>query len=66
MMYTYETFVRLAKESNTNEELVAKIKASGGNAMIRGNEVYSGAKDYFGYVTFSAELTSNGFKTIMY
>lgn len=66
MMYDYIIFAQLARESKTNEELVEKIKSYGGNATIRNGEVWSGASDRFGYVAFSAELTNNGFKTIMY
>lgn len=66
MMYDYMVFTRLAKESNTVEELIAKVKSHGGNATFRNGEVWSGASDRFGYTAFSAELTNNGFKTTMY
>lgn len=66
MMYTYYTFMRLAKESSSNEELVEKIKKNGGAAFVRNGEVFSGASDSFGYVAFSARLTTNGFEITMY
>lgn len=66
MMYDYMVFTRLAKESNTVDELIIKVKSHGGNATLRNGEVWSGASDRFGYTSFSAELTNNGFKTTMY
>lgn len=66
MMYDYIIFAQLARESNTVEELIEKVKSHGGNATFRNGEVWSGASDRFGYVAFSAELTNNGFKTTMY
>jgi len=66
MMYDYTIFTQLARESKTNEELVEKVKAHGGNATFRNGEVWSGSSDRFGYTAFSAELTNNGFKTTMY
>jgi hypothetical protein len=65
-MYDYTIFTQLARESKTNEELVEKVKAHGGNATFRNGEVWSGSSDRFGYTAFSAELTNNGFKTTMY
>jgi hypothetical protein len=65
-MYAYDTFMRLAKESSSNEELVEKVEKNGGTAFIRNGEVFSGASDRFGYVTFSARLTADGFEVIMY
>lgn len=66
MMYTYYTFMRLAKESSSNEELVEKVKKNGGVAFVRNGEVFSGASDNFGYVAFSARLTAGGFEVTMY
>lgn len=62
MMYTYDTFMRLAKESSSNEELVEKVKKNGGTAFIRDDEVFSGVSDRFGYVAFSAKLTAGGLR----
>lgn len=66
MMYDYIIFAQLARESETVEELIEKVKSHGGNATLRNGEVWSGSSDRFGYTAFSAELTNNGFKTTMY
>ena len=48
-------------------ELKAKVLESGSGAYFsKSGELMTGAKDYFGFVTFSAEMTENGIKCTMY
>jgi hypothetical protein len=66
-MRDYTDFVRMAKESKNLDELKAKVLKSGSGAYFNeSGELMTGAKDYFGFVTFSAEMTENGIKCTMY
>jgi hypothetical protein len=66
-MRDYTEFIRMAKESKNLDELKAKVLESGSGAYFsKSGELMTGVKDYFGFVTFSAEMTENGIKCTMY
>ena len=64
---TNNKFMEIAKSCKTEEELINRIKAEGGDPYFHNGEIWNIEYDrFFGDIAASALLTENGFKVTIY